>query len=481
MKICVLQPSYQRTELLADYARNDPPRDLSALVPEWQFTHVFLDKATVYRQLKALKRDSFDIFVNLCEGHLEWDVPSIDVIHALDALGLPYTGPSADLYEPRKGALKIIARYSNVATPGFVRASRLEDVKRAGELLAFPLFLKPNEGGDSFGIESDNLVNDQIALIAKGAALLAAFDDILIEQFIGGREFSVLVAADPQSPGMPRAFAPIEFVFPPGECFKSYALKNTEFHPELNIAVTDETLATQLKDAARRIFLAFGAKGYCRLDFRLDAHGTAHVLDANFTCSVFYPDGFHGTADYILAHDGFGAAAFLRLIIADGLARHRSRRKSYRVRDNGLAGLGIEATRALAPGDIVFKGEERAQRLATRRHVADKWNDSDQRLFAQYAYPLSDEVYILWSEDWNDWAPQNHSCDPNTGYDGLDVIALRPIAEGEELTLDYATFCNEAAEGFTCGCGAVSCRGFVTGTAGNSVDRREASRRSPGK
>ena len=102
MKICVLQVSYERSRLLKDYAAYDPPRDLAALVPDWSVTNLFLDKATTYRQLKETRRRGFDVYVNLCEGHLEWDVPSVDVIHALDSLGLPYTGPSAALYEPRK-------------------------------------------------------------------------------------------------------------------------------------------------------------------------------------------------------------------------------------------------------------------------------------------------------------------------------------------------------------------------------------------
>lgn len=35
---------------------------------------------------------------------------------------------------------------------------------------------------------------------------------------------------------------------------------------------------------------------------------------------------------------------------------------------------------------------------------------------------------------------QNHSCEPNTRYDGLNVIAIRDIAPHEELTLDYSDF-----------------------------------------
>jgi D-alanine-D-alanine ligase len=479
MRVCVLQPSYERSETLKDYATHDPPRDLSALAPDWSFTHVFLHKATVYAQLKDLKRRDFDIYVNLCEGHLVWDVPSIDVIHALDSLKLPYTGPSADLYEPRKETLKLVARYAGVATPLHVAARCAEDVERAAMRLRFPLFVKPNEGGDSFGIDEGSRVHDAEALRAKASALLAHFEAILIEEYVGGREFSVLVAADPADPKTPRVFRPVEFVFPAGESFKTYALKNTQFHPEANIPVADGPLDDALRDAARRVFLTHGGIGYCRMDFRLDERGRPNVLDANFTCSVFYPEGYYGTADYILMRDGFGPAAFLRHVVAEGVARARRREPAYVVRNDGISGLGIEARRPIPAGEVVFRGEERAQRIATRRHVEETWSEADKRVYAQYAYPISDEVAILWSEDPHDWAPQNHSCAPNTAYVGLDVVAIRDIAAGEELTLDYATFCDERAESFACACGAPNCRGLVTGTPGNSVDLRERARRTP--
>ncbi len=57
----------------------------------------------------------------------------------------------------------------------------------------------------------------------------------------------------------------------------------------------------------------------------------------------------------------------------------------------------------------------------------------------------------------------NHSCDPNVGYDGTDaIVALRPIAGGEELRMDYGTFSFSFDHEFVCRCGAPSCRGKVT-------------------
>lgn len=44
---------------------------------------------------------------------------------------------------------------------------------------------------------------------------------------------------------------------------------------------------------------------------------------------------------------------------------------------------------------------------------------------------------------------------------GLRFDALEP---GDEITLEYATFCNERLPAFECRCGAPRCRGVVRGT-----------------
>ena len=57
----------------------------------------------------------------------------------------------------------------------------------------------------------------------------------------------------------------------------------------------------------------------------------------------------------------------------------------------------------------------------------------------------------------------NHSCDPNAGYDGADaIVALRAIAAGEEIRMDYGTFSFSFDHEFSCRCGAAACRGKVT-------------------
>jgi D-alanine-D-alanine ligase len=471
MKICVLQPDY--TSSTVDYRHYDPRRDLSAILPDHVVDHLFLDKRTTYRQLAQCVGQGYDIFINLCEGYLDWDIPSIDVIHALDRLGLPYTGPTAELYDPSKPLMKYVAHTAGVRTPVHGLVQQVADVARVVRTVRGPWFVKPAHAGDSLGIDARALAEDEAALEAQVAQLLPEYPELLVEEFVDGREFTVLVVASPEGHGQCRAFAPVEYRFPEGMRFKTYALKTSELHPQANVPVHDPALAARLTDAARRVFVAFGGVGYARMDFRLDAGGELFFLEVNFTCSVFYAHGFEGSADYILQHDGIGQRGFAECIIAEGVARFQRTRERYLMQGSAVAGFGIFARIPIAAGAIVFSGEERAHRIVTRRHVEQRWSAEARDLFRHYAYPLSDEVYALWDTDPTAWAPQNHSCDPNTAFDGLNVIARREIRVGDELTIDYAVSMNEQSASFTCRCGSPQCRGQIAGTMGNSVSARE--------
>lgn len=480
MRICVLQPDYSTSTV--DYRHYDPPRDLSPLAPGHHVHHEALHKLTTYAQLQRLAGEGYDIFVNLCEGYLEWDVPSIDVIQSLELLDLPYTGPSLRLYDPPKPLMKYVAHSVGVATPRHVVVGPQDDpaaaVARAR--LRYPLFVKPAKAGDSLGVDEQACVADAAALRAQVAKVQEEYPELLIEEFIDGREFTVLVVGDPAGSGRAEALAPIEYRFPEGRRFKSYALKTSELHPDANVRVDDVALRRRLEAAAEAVFQGFDGTGYARMDFRLGADGTLYFLEVNFTCSVFYPPGWEGSADHILALDGMGQAGFLMRIIAEGRARHRRRHKLYALRGDSIAGYGIVATRAITAGEVVFRGEARAQRLVTRRFVERTWTAVEREMFDRYAYPVSDEVSLIWDREPAEWAPQNHSCAPNTAYDGLNVVALREIAVGEELTLDYATFLDDTAAPFDCACGAPNCRGRIVGTAGNSVTVRERAQRGRG-
>jgi D-alanine-D-alanine ligase len=463
MRVCVLQPSYEGSS--CDYQYYDPPRNLSHLLPEHTFHHAFLRKVSTFAQIRALAKQGFDIFVNLCEGYLDSDVPSIDVILALEQLNLPFTGPTSALYDPPKDLMKLVALSSGVNVPAWVLARTAADLPAAAAALRFPLFVKPSAYGDSMGIDERSLVSSAADLERQARAKMPEFGSLLVEEYVDGREFTVLVYGSPNAMQPPVALTPIEFLFPPGARFKTYDLKITQFHPECNVPCADAGLADRLKTAASEVFTGFSGTGYARMDFRLGADGTIFFLETNFTCSVFYPDRFQGSADYVLEFDGLGQAGFLNAIIAEGLARHARRQLPFDVKPCG-GSFAMFAARDLPAGTVVFEGEGKAQRIITRSHVDRTWSPADREVFYRYAYPITPDVFVLWDTEPTGWAPQNHSCDPNTVFVGLNLVARRDIRAGEELTVDYATFYDQHMTPFDCACGSPRCRGLIVGGKG---------------
>ena len=473
LRICVLQPDYSTTNV--DYQNYDPPRNLSPLIPGAEMEHVFLNKLTTYKQLKELSKKNFDVFVNLCEGYLEWEVPSIEIIYFLELLNLPFTGPNSILYDPSKELMKYVAYTQCVATPSYAVINDREDVDAALAELSFPMFVKPAKAGDSLGIDEHSLVYNNNKLQEKINSIIDEYGPLLIEEYIDGREFTVLVAGATNKNNDIKVFEPIEYIFPKEKKFKTYSLKTSELHPDANISVSDSEINLSLKTAAENIFKAFGGVGYARMDFRRNQNGKLYFLEINFTCSVFYTKGYEGSADYILRNDGYGQDNFLRHIIAEGIYRHNKKQKKYHIKGNSISGYGIYASMNINNGDVVFWGEEKAQRIATQSHINKNWNEKEKENFRRYAYPVCEEVFLLWDENPAEWAPQNHSCNPNTRYAGLNVIAINDIQKGEELTLDYANFLDEHMQPFDCSCGSINCRKRIQGVAKNNINKRESS------
>ena len=460
LKICVLQPDYSTSGV--DYQNYDPKRDISKIMPEAIIDHVYLNKLTTYQQLKQLKDKEYNIYINLCEGYLEWKVPSIDVITSLDLLELPYTGPSANLYDPAKTIMKYLAFCEDVKTPAHILIENEEEIQQLPGNLQFPLFVKPAKAGDSLGIDDASKAKNETALRIKVKNILAEFGSALVEEYIEGREFTVLVCGNPDGKSCTR-FAPVEYIFPQGFAFKTYALKTSELHPNANIPVTDKVLAKKLQDIGEQIFMSFNGVGYGRMDFRMNEKGEIFFLEINFTCSVFYAEGYEGSADYILQYDGAGQRGFLERIIIEGMARFNRKQKKYTIKGNAIAGYGMYAKFNLPKGTLLFKGEEKAQRIVTKKYVDENWDEREKNYFRRYAYPIGNDVYILWALEPEEWSPQNHHCDANCEYEGLNVYTNRAIKKGDELTLDYAHFLDHTMEPFSCACGSSKCRGLIKG------------------
>jgi D-alanine-D-alanine ligase-like ATP-grasp enzyme len=457
VRICVLHSAESPTD-------TDRSVDPSPWLPEHVCEYHLLQKATAARDVRDLvKRGRFDVFINLCDGAWDEDRAGIEVVQALERLGVAFTGANSAFFEPSRAAMKLVCHQSGVATPNFMFAPDLASAALAADTLRFPLIVKHPNSYASVGMTRDSRVGDRDQLLTQAARLIDEFGGVLIEEFIAGREFTVLIAENHEDPRRPIAFVPSELRFPPGETFKHHDLKWVDYATMTWEPVRDAALAARLQDMSRKQFLGLGGCGYGRCDIRMDQDGRLFMLEINANCGIFYPPSDPGSADVILANDPAGHRGFLDMILAAAFARQRARARPWALRYVEGEGYGLYATRDIARGEAIEVHEERPVQLVTRRHIERNWDAERRRCIGEYAYPISDEVWAMWSDNPDEWKPINHSCDPNAWFDGLNLAARRPIARGAQITLDYATFVTDGLESFTCRCAAADCRGTIGG------------------
>jgi len=328
LRICLLTTQ----DLDADpFPEDDWPCDPRPFLPEAVWEVATLKKATsVEHVTRLVKRGRFDLFFNLCDGADDQDVPGIEVILTLERFGVPFTGASSVFYEPSRVQMKEACRSEGIATPRYVLARTAEDVERAAWTLRFPLFVKHYSSYASVDLSRNSRAMTPAGLKRQARKIMSRHGAALIEEYIAGTECTVLVAENPDDPLRPKTYMPMEYRFPPGECFKHAKVKWVEYERLSVFPVADEVLAARLRDVSARFFLALEGASFGRCDLRVDTAGVPHMLEINPNCGVYYPPADAGSADLCLAHDPAGHEGFTRQLVAAALRRHELRRRTFR-------------------------------------------------------------------------------------------------------------------------------------------------------
>jgi SET domain-containing protein len=141
--------------------------------------------------------------------------------------------------------------------------------------------------------------------------------------------------------------------------------------------------------------------------------------------------------------------------------------------DKTIEGRGMFAAKPIKAGELVvlWGGDvvERAQWEKLAEHQKRQSAQAEENLYLVSSKPGP-----------GDWI--NHSCDPNAGLEGqIAVVAIRDIAPGEEVTIDYAMCDGDPDDSFECLCGSPRCRHIVTGNDWRlpELQRRYAGHFSP--
>ena len=312
MNICVLCDSQW-----------DDPFDPSYYLNGHKWEAHDLHSPHVLAELSALARRGFDVYLNMCDGAADENRPGLDVVLALEALNLPFTGAASHFYEPTREQMKSVCRADGTLAPKGIALKDANNLESKVKRMRYPMIVKhPNSYG-SVGLIKESRVSFFEELEVQVKRMLELFGGVLVEEFIEGSEFSVLVSENPDDPEKPVTYVPVEVVFPPGESFKHTDMKWLRYEELQCNSVTDPELSARLREMSAKLFVGLNGTGYGRCDIRMNAQGELYMLEINPQGAVFYPPETPGMADYILRYDPRGHAGFVDLLFRSALARHR--------------------------------------------------------------------------------------------------------------------------------------------------------------
>jgi len=181
-----------------------------------------------------------------------------------DTLQIPYTSCDAatSALTFNKRFTVAVAAFAGipVAKSEVLIKNNFENPEEVAGKLRFPVFVKPNNGGSSIGMSKVNKLSDEF-----GVAIEKAFkedDQVLVEEFIAGREFTVGVFKTKGN----IIVLPITEVMSKKEFF-DYEAKYQGASSETTPAEIDQVVADKIRDAARKIYQVFNCRGVIRIDF----------------------------------------------------------------------------------------------------------------------------------------------------------------------------------------------------------------------
>lgn len=187
----------------------------------------------------------------------------------LDLMGIRYTGSGylGSALAMNKGLTKSVFMQKNISTP---IGSIFKNFESAKEWEHFPCVVKPCSGGSSVGIAK---AENQEQFLAAVKDAFKYENEIVVEQFVKGREFSVGILGDVALP-------PIEIIPKSGfyDYFSKYQAGATV---EVCPADIDEETDNRLRNSAFEAYKALHLSGYARMDFLLDENGREYCLEAN--------------------------------------------------------------------------------------------------------------------------------------------------------------------------------------------------------
>jgi D-alanine-D-alanine ligase len=187
----------------------------------------------------------------------------------LDLAGLRYTGSNhiASAAAMDKDLSKRLFRAAGVPTADWLMDPADADALRT---LGTPVVVKPNKQGSTVGL---TVVRDATKLAAALELAHRYDDEVMIERFVPGREFTVGI--------LDGKALPVGEIIAPGEVFDYQSKYQVGGAREVFPADIPAAEAATLQKHALAAHRALKLGAYSRVDFRRDANGDFWCLEAN--------------------------------------------------------------------------------------------------------------------------------------------------------------------------------------------------------
>jgi D-alanine-D-alanine ligase len=205
------------------------------------------------------------------------------VVGTLELAGVPFTGCRhwAITIAHRKHVANTLLGAAGLPVPAFT----LAQANKVPAEFPLPAIVKPAAEDASVGIDNGAVCTSKRALKKRVALMLEQFEEVLVQEYVPGREFNVgfvgkrmLPIAEIRFDGMPEGTWPIV----------GYAAKWIPGSPEdegtlpVCPAEIPDELETAVAKVAREAWMyVSGGEGYGRVDLRVNGDGVPYVLEVN--------------------------------------------------------------------------------------------------------------------------------------------------------------------------------------------------------
>ncbi len=226
--------------------------------------------------INAINSNLFDdVDLAVIALHGKWGEDGI-IQSLFELRGIKYTGSRVlgSSLSMDKARSKVMFTHFGVSTPKWVEVKKgietTEIKKQILEKFGYPCIVKPNDGGSTIGLTKCSAKSE----IDEALNLAFQFSqEVLIEEFIEGREITVGIVND--------KILPLLEIIPKHELY-DYECKYTDGMSEYIVpADVDESVEHELRRQAKLAYNSLGCEDYGRVDFRLTKEGIPYCFELN--------------------------------------------------------------------------------------------------------------------------------------------------------------------------------------------------------